>query len=346
MKKVGLALAGGGLKGSYQIGSYYAFKKMRINFNGIVGTSIGALNGSIIASGNYKELMKLWENIEPGVLMEMDPEVVRAMNMQEVNIKTLFGIIRSSKEVLKNKGLPLKNIKDLAEPYINPEKIKNSNIDYGLATYNYTKKKPIYMYKEDIPTDKFVDFIMASCSLPIFKLGKIDNDLYLDGLFHDNCPTSMLIDKGYDTIYEVKINGLGINKKIKSTKTKIITISPSRDIGKITEMNHEKIMDNIFMGYYDTLKKLNYFDGYQYTFKKVYFLNTKKLDKIDKFTLNRVKNFFNEFEEKNLIIKCVEYIMKHENYEYNRVYNLYKVLKHIPNRDNFVYNFIKKYKNL
>ena len=39
---VGLALAGGGVKGSYQIGAYMAFKKCHIKFDGVCGTSIGS----------------------------------------------------------------------------------------------------------------------------------------------------------------------------------------------------------------------------------------------------------------------------------------------------------------
>ena len=39
---IGLALSGGGVKGSYQIGAYLAFKKCHIKFKGITGTSIGA----------------------------------------------------------------------------------------------------------------------------------------------------------------------------------------------------------------------------------------------------------------------------------------------------------------
>ena len=56
---VGLALAGGGVKGSYQIGAYMAFKKCHIKFDGVCGTSIGSFNAAMIAAGREEELLQV-----------------------------------------------------------------------------------------------------------------------------------------------------------------------------------------------------------------------------------------------------------------------------------------------
>ena len=42
----GLVLEGGGTKGAYQIGAYKALRDLGIEFQGVAGTSIGALNGA------------------------------------------------------------------------------------------------------------------------------------------------------------------------------------------------------------------------------------------------------------------------------------------------------------
>jgi NTE family protein len=73
MQKVGLASSWWWRKGSYQIGAYLAFKKCHIQFNGIVGTSIGAANAAVLVSGNYRELLKMWQTINPGELLNIDP---------------------------------------------------------------------------------------------------------------------------------------------------------------------------------------------------------------------------------------------------------------------------------
>ena len=44
----GLILEGGGTKGAYQIGAYKALRDLGIEFQGVAGTSIGALNGAYI----------------------------------------------------------------------------------------------------------------------------------------------------------------------------------------------------------------------------------------------------------------------------------------------------------
>ena len=60
----GIAFSGGGLKGAYQVGAYKAFLDCNIKIDGFVGTSIGALNAAIIASGKYEELFDFAANIK------------------------------------------------------------------------------------------------------------------------------------------------------------------------------------------------------------------------------------------------------------------------------------------
>lgn len=68
----------------------------------------------------------------------------------------------------------------------------------------------------------------------------IDNEIYIDGGFYDNCPIKLLIDKNYDTIYEIRINGIGRNRNVAKKNSKVITIRPSRNICSILELNQEK----------------------------------------------------------------------------------------------------------
>src|SRR5688572_22680233 len=49
--KRGLVLEGGGAKGAWQFGVIQALVKHGVNFSVVSGTSIGALNGAILATG-------------------------------------------------------------------------------------------------------------------------------------------------------------------------------------------------------------------------------------------------------------------------------------------------------
>ena len=343
--KVGLALAGGGVKGSYQIGSYYAFKRCHIKFDGIVGTSIGAANGAILFSGHEKELLDMWKDLKPGKVLNIADDLLSDYNNQERN-KTQKAIttIKIINDALKTHGFTTSNIRELLVNLIDIDKLFNSSKDYGLVTYNFSKNSPLYLFKEDMNENNLIDYIIASCSVPVFQWHKvIDDSYYLDGGFIDLCPSNMLIKKNYDLVYEVQIRGIGWVRKHSNGKTKVVTINPSRDTGSIVEMNHDKILDNINMGYFDTLKKLNKFIGYKYTFEKSLFINyNKAVQKVSPFMLRRIYNFFNCNNPQSAILKSLDYVMEKEEYDYNNVYNLKCIIKHMPMRNHFVYEFIKE----
>ena len=75
----------------------------------------------------------------------------------------------------------------LLEEKINEDKIRKSNIDFGITTAYWDGKIfPQLLYVEDIPRGRLVDYLIASASLPIFDLDKLDDKLYLDGMFSEH----------------------------------------------------------------------------------------------------------------------------------------------------------------
>ena len=62
-KEYGLVLEGGGAKGAYQIGAWKALKEAGIHVKGIAGTSVGALNGALIAMDDFEKAERIWETI-------------------------------------------------------------------------------------------------------------------------------------------------------------------------------------------------------------------------------------------------------------------------------------------
>ena len=59
----GLVLAGGGCKGVYQIGAWRALREMDIPIECVVGTSVGAMNGALVALDRYDGAVELWKNM-------------------------------------------------------------------------------------------------------------------------------------------------------------------------------------------------------------------------------------------------------------------------------------------
>ena len=136
----GLVLEGGGAKGAYHVGAYKALRELNIEIGGIAGTSIGAINGAMMVQGDYDLLEKVWYSINSYELFDL--------NLQDVNFSYL---LHQSKEILSNRGLDTTKIRELFDTYIDEDKIRNSNIDFGIVTINLTDKKSMELLKEDIP---------------------------------------------------------------------------------------------------------------------------------------------------------------------------------------------------
>ncbi len=337
---IGLSLEGGGVKGAYQAGAYMAFKKCHIKFDGIVGTSIGSLNGALIASGDGDKMVEMWKNIDIAKALLFNPEKIAKLEAKDPFV---FASILS--DIIKNKGISTDGLIEIIENNVNEEKLKKSKKDYGLCTVRVKGMKPLYLLKEDIPKNTLGKFIMNSCYLPVFKMEKsVDNSYYLDGGFYDNSPYNMLIKKGYNKIYNVGMHGIGFSRKpIKGVE--IINIKPIRSVGGIITFNKNVIEETIEMGYFDTLRVLKKYDGYNYVFKrkKLKFYQ-RIIKKINRKEIKRVENFFFSKNEKETIINAVEYIMRKEKINYYKIYNIKKIIRMIKKKykkDHFVYNFVR-----
>lgn len=349
MKK-GLVLEGGGVKGSYQIGSFYAFKDCGIKLDGFVGTSIGSFNACMLASNMYKELLDFWNNVNPGFLLDFDKSFVKSINTKEVDKKAVIGALSTLKQVVKNKGVD--NNKLMGEIYdlVDYDKLIKSNKDFGLVTVRLSGLKPLYVYKDNIKSkEKLIEYLMASCYFPGFKEKKlIDNHYYIDGGFYDNSPVKLLKDKDYDKVYIINIKGIGINRTYPDN-IDIVEIKPSRENGLIFELDQSVIRDNIKMGYYDTLRLLKRLDGYKYCFKRrseqYYEFITRK---VEKRLLRRTMSFFDTKSYKETVIKSLEYYCEHEKVDYYKVYNSYHLIKKVRKSKNrkFIYQFLREIKFL
>jgi predicted acylesterase/phospholipase RssA len=69
-----LVLSGGGGKGAYEVGCIRALYRCGVrNFSAIAGTSVGALNASLIAQRDIRTLVRIWRNIRYQDVMKAHP---------------------------------------------------------------------------------------------------------------------------------------------------------------------------------------------------------------------------------------------------------------------------------
>ncbi|GBC76575.1 hypothetical protein HRbin08_00037 [bacterium HR08] len=63
-RKVALGLCGGGSRGAVEVGLYRALLELGVPIDEIVGVSIGAVNGAVMAAGMpVHQLVELWQTV-------------------------------------------------------------------------------------------------------------------------------------------------------------------------------------------------------------------------------------------------------------------------------------------
>lgn len=262
--KRALVLSGGGAKGAYQIGVWKALRKLKIDFQIVTGTSVGALNGTFMVQNDYFKAKRMWKNMSFHFVF--DDDVLKQYN----NCETTTDMIQMfGHNFLKNGGMEVENLEKLALKYFSARKFFNSSRDFGVTTYNFTDKKPVKIQKKDLTKDNVIDYIMASsCCFPAFQMRKIDSKKYIDGGFFDYIPINLALDMGADEVIAVDLHAPGIHEKIQNTNVPITYIEPHNDIGGFLEFNSINARRAMRFGYFDTMKQYHYLDGVKYTFKK------------------------------------------------------------------------------
>lgn len=250
-KEYGLVFSGGGTKGCYEIGVWKAFRELGVKIKAVSGTSIGAINGAFFAQNDYEVAYEIWSNID----------IENFINVESDNMITMF------MAAIKNNGLDISPLRAMLDKYFDEDKIRKSEIDYGLLTYSLSDLEPVSVMKKDIPIGQINDYIMASANLPIFKTAQIDGKKYIDGGVYDNIPAPLLAQSGIKNIIIIHLSGTVVLKTYTAKNLGIdslYNIKNSSDLCGILEFDNNKIKQGLEMGYLDTMKAFGKLHGTKY----------------------------------------------------------------------------------
>jgi len=252
----GLALEGGGAKGAYHIGVVKALYEEGHEFDGFVGTSIGAINAAILAGGDFDKALEVWGQISAEQIFDEDEQpILKLIDKKSLTIDSnLLSATRRKalRKILENRGINTERMKAFLLQYFDEEKIRASGKDFGLVTISISDRKPHELMKEDIPKGQLFSYIMASAALPVFRKELIDEKAFLDGGFYNNCPYNLLLDKGYDEVIIIRTNSYGIFRKTDDPRVKVI--SPRDSLGNSMLFSPESSGAQLKLGYYDGLR--------------------------------------------------------------------------------------------
>jgi len=253
---LGLALEGGGAKGAYHMGAVKAFLEEGYTFEGIAGTSIGAINGAIIAQGDFELGYRLWETMDNSLLFDIEEMQKEKIINRHFDKEALSFLVAQIKGIIENKGIDTSRIRTILDEIIDEDKLRSSKVDLGIVTVSLPDFEPVELYKEDIPYGKIVDYIMASANVPVFRIEPIDGKFYIDGGFYDNCPINLLVKKGYKDIIAIRTMGFGKTRKLEDESVRLTTLIPSESLGRLLNFDNSIIQRNLKMGYFDALRNL------------------------------------------------------------------------------------------
>lgn len=279
MKKYGLALAGGGAKGSYQFGVWTALRELDIELSGVVGTSIGALNGAAIIQDDYDALYELWHNLKASYVLNISDEIYNKIRYVDFSSTSFTELFDEVKKTIDLEGLDISPLKDLIATILNEDKIRKSGMDFGLVTVSITDLEALELFVEDIPENQLKDYLLATAYLPFFKRERLHGKYYLDGMYYNNLPTNMLVDKGYTDIIEVHLKTKREVRPDYGKEVNIIEIRPSQPLGRALDFDQLNSRKNIDLGYYDTMRAFKGLAGDYYYFD----LNVEERTFINKF---------------------------------------------------------------
>jgi len=255
MERTKLVLSGGGTRGIYQIGALKALheKGFLENISSISACSIGSINAVLMSQYSLEDCKDIW--------MDMGlREVFRGID--QFSSDYFFKIAQES---FFSDGVDINPFINIFESLIDEKIVRESDWEIVFSLYNISQRRQEYASVADIPDEKLLDYLIASCRLPFFKPLFINGDKYLDGGVGDNNPYySNLRDKHFDLIINIKIMYIpyyipGIRKVNVGAKRELL-ISPSSRIGNPIEFKSPSFLEKYDMGYKDALKAISNFE--------------------------------------------------------------------------------------
>jgi NTE family protein len=209
--QVVLVFQGGGALGAYQGGVYQALHEAGIEPDWVVGTSIGAINGAIIA-GNEPEarlprLQEFWQRIEHKPLWGQALLGASAANAFAYMSAILGGVsgYYAPNQAIAWGGLAARlgveraafyttaALRETVTRLVDFERLNAGKTRLTVGAVNVRTGKMHYFDSREMPIA--LDHVLASGALPPgFPAIRIDGDPYWDGGLYSNTPVEVVFD--------------------------------------------------------------------------------------------------------------------------------------------------------
>ena len=267
-KTYAIALEGGGAKGAYEIGVWKALEQAGVKYNAVSGTSVGALNGALMAMRDLPRAIACWRDIhlnkvmDLGALSEEDVKRLMSGELGELNLQELFG---KALDIVRNRGLDVAPLRAWVREVVDVRRVKESDVQLYISTVSLTDRKGLEIHVNDLPEEEICDMLLASAYHPSFRLEKLGGKFYTDGGFVDTLPLHALVEAGYKDIIAVRIPGLGVERRFRIPDDVNITyIQTWSDLGFVLNFDAEQARRDLEIGYLDGMRAICGLAGRRY----------------------------------------------------------------------------------
>ncbi len=293
-KKIGLVLSGGGAKGAYEIGVWRALEVLEVTdlIDGIIGTSVGALNAVLLDTCGLQKAAEVWENLKQSDLLHLNPEksyktgetTISPMNKadyprlssRDPERQRMLDFYRKLSAVQSE--VPQEMLLDLAtsavhsgfaltQEKLNDLIVQNIRFDeqkrslYAVCTESRSPWNTTVFNLADYTPDERRRIILASSAIPVVYEGtdgvRIRGKGYLDGGMRANTPYKEMYALGWRNIISVWLDHKAKPEPLPPDAEQIHILPPyslGGHFGTIWVNRSKKMFDQM-RGYYDTMQK-------------------------------------------------------------------------------------------
>lgn len=232
--KVGLVLSGGGAKGFAHIGALKVIDSLGIKIDYVAGTSMGAIIGSLYATGySGKQLEDLFNETDFNELINDEfPRSSKSFyereNSEKYAVSLPFDKFKINLPSALSRGQNVYNLLyQMMLPVNHISNFENLPIPFFCMATNIETGESIVMDKGNL-----AEAVTASGALPsLFQPVIIDDKILIDGGVTNNFPVEELRAKGMDIIIGVDVqDALKDRKSLKSAPEILLQINNFRTI--------------------------------------------------------------------------------------------------------------------
>ena len=335
MKGIGLVFAGGGGKGSYEIGVWKYLHEVGLDqyVRAVSGTSVGALNAALFVGSNYDIAEDLWKRISNDKILS--PKKISIDDIMEYISVIALNFSGPIGQVLNKSGLNLKSGASVGINFLSPYILRWVTSDYFFSRdglVDLIKEGIIFsqLQNNHIPcfvtcvkcsslsverfdlrnysNQKIVNLLLATSAIPIvFPNEEFEGNKYCDGgvpFIGDNVPIQPIYDMGIEHIIVIYLDQDTIIDREKYINSKIIEIMPSVDLGNalngVLDFTPDGAKKRIIQGYDDAKRILQPM------------INMLIMGTVNKAILRKAQENMQKFEQKKEALKKVEQQIKSE----------------------------------